>query len=154
MARELGALVAEAGTLLPGVVALRRRIHAEPELGLELPKTQQAVLEALADLDLEISIGGRTSAVVATLRGARPGPTLMLVFTARGSTGALIGPTLGGRLFTITVVWYSVKPLSLSMMRARTAGVPLSANPQVVEGDVPAVAYVTDVSGPLSQAKA
>jgi hippurate hydrolase len=78
MARGLGALVAEAGALLPGVVALRRRIHAEPELGLELPKTQQAVLEALADLDLEIATGGRTSAVVATLRGARPGPTLML----------------------------------------------------------------------------
>jgi amidohydrolase len=36
------------------------------------------VLEALADLDLEIHTGGTTSAVVAVLRGARPGPTLLL----------------------------------------------------------------------------
>jgi hippurate hydrolase len=78
MARGLGDLVAEAAAVLPGVVALRRRIHAEPELGLELPRTQQAVLEALADLDLEVTTGGRTSAVVVTLRGARPGPTVLL----------------------------------------------------------------------------
>jgi hippurate hydrolase len=59
-------------------VELRRRIHRHPELGLVLPETQKAVLEALADLDLEIHTGGSTSAVVAVLRGARTGPTLLL----------------------------------------------------------------------------
>lgn len=78
MASALPGLVADAEAVLPDVVALRRRIHAEPELGLELPRTQEAVLEALAGLDLEVATGGRTSAVVATLRGARPGPTLLL----------------------------------------------------------------------------
>jgi hippurate hydrolase len=78
MASALPGLMAEAEKVLPDVVALRRRIHAEPELGLELPRTQQAVLEALAGLDLEVATGGRTSAVVATLRGSRPGPTVLL----------------------------------------------------------------------------
>jgi hippurate hydrolase len=72
------ALHAEARTLLPEVVELRRRIHRRPELGLVLPETQKAVLEALGGLDVELQTGGRTSAVVAVLRGARPGPTLLL----------------------------------------------------------------------------
>jgi hippurate hydrolase len=68
----------EAEGLLPGAVELRRRIHSEPELGLVLPETQRAVLDAIGDLGLEVATGGRTSAVVATLRGDRPGPTLLL----------------------------------------------------------------------------
>lgn len=72
------ALLQEAKALLPGCVALRRRLHAEPELGLALPATQKAVLEALDGLGLDVETGGRTSAVTATLRGARPGPTLLL----------------------------------------------------------------------------
>ncbi len=67
-----------ARALLPDIVALRRRIHAWPELGLELPRTRDAVLESLADLDLEVEPAGRTSAVVAHLEGARPGRTLLL----------------------------------------------------------------------------
>jgi len=74
----LGELGAAAEALLPDLVALRRRVHAEPELGLELPRTRQAVLEALDGLALEIATGGSTGAVVATLRGARPGRTLLL----------------------------------------------------------------------------
>ncbi len=72
---ELLSLAEEA---LPDAIALRRRIHAHPELGLELPETRQAVLEALDGLDLEVATGGKTSAVVATLAGGRPGPTLLL----------------------------------------------------------------------------
>lgn len=72
------ALLEEAKALLPDCIALRRRLHAEPELGLDLPATKKAVLEAIAGLGLEVETGGRTSAVVAMLRGARPGPTLLL----------------------------------------------------------------------------
>lgn len=68
----------EAQELLPGCVALRRHLHAHPELGLELPATQAAILDALDGLGFEIATGGRTSAVVATLRGQRPGPTILL----------------------------------------------------------------------------
>jgi amidohydrolase len=71
-------LLKEARALLPAAVALRRRIHAQPELGLELPRTREAVLEALAGLDLEIERSEKTSGVVATLRGARPGPAVLL----------------------------------------------------------------------------
>jgi len=51
------------------MVALRRAIHAEPELGLETPKTREKLLAELADLDLEIRLHARTSGVVAVLRG-------------------------------------------------------------------------------------
>ena len=72
------ALLAEARAELPEAVRLRRRIHQNPELGLVLPETQRAVLEALDGLGLEIATGGATSAVVATLRGVRPGRTILL----------------------------------------------------------------------------
>jgi len=71
-------LLSDAAGLLPDVIALRRQIHRRPELGLDLPETQQAVLDALQGLDLEVATGGKTSAVVATLRGSRPGPTILL----------------------------------------------------------------------------
>lgn len=73
-----GELLAEARSLLPEVVELRRAIHAEPELGLELPRTREKILDALSDLDLEIATGGSTTHVTATLRGASAGPTLLL----------------------------------------------------------------------------
>jgi len=77
MARS-GQLLSEARDELPAAVRLRRRIHANPELGLVLPETQRAVLEALEGQGFAIATGGATSAVVATLGGARPGRTLLL----------------------------------------------------------------------------
>lgn len=70
------------------VVALRRRVHHHPELGLHLPRTQEAVLEELADLDLEITTGTSTTSVVADLVGASDGPTVLL----RGDMDALPMP--------------------------------------------------------------
>lgn len=75
----------EALALLPELVALRRELHAHPELGLQLPQTQQRVLEALEGLDLEITLGKEISSIVAVLRGGRPGPTVLL----RGDMDAL-----------------------------------------------------------------
>jgi amidohydrolase len=82
------ALLDEAEGGLPEAVALRRRLHAHPELGLELPLTQRAVLEALDGLGLEISVGERTTSVTAVLDGDRPGPTTLL----RGDMDALPMP--------------------------------------------------------------
>ncbi len=73
-----GDLLAEARALLPEVIELRRAIHAEPELGLDLPRTREKIEAALAELDLELSTGGSTAQVSATLRGRSPGPTLLL----------------------------------------------------------------------------
>jgi amidohydrolase len=66
-------------------VDLRRRLHRQPEIGLHLPRTQATVLEALADLPIEVTTGSSTSSVVGVLRGARPGPTYLL----RGDMDAL-----------------------------------------------------------------
>jgi amidohydrolase len=71
-------LLEEGERQLDRAVALRRRLHAHPELGLELPRTQEAVLEELDDLDLEVSVGTRTTSVTAVLIGDQPGPTTLL----------------------------------------------------------------------------
>src|SRR5215472_2739437 len=71
-------ILAEARGLLDDAIQLRRRIHHHPEIGLTLPRTQAAVLEALDGLGLEIETGQRTTSVVARLTGAKPGPTLLL----------------------------------------------------------------------------
>lgn len=51
------------------LIAFRREMHADPEIGLHLPRTQARVLEALKDLELEIVLGTSTTSVVAVLRG-------------------------------------------------------------------------------------
>jgi hippurate hydrolase len=56
------------------LVALRRELHQIPEVGLELPLTQQAVLRALDGLDLEVRLGRGLSSVVAVLRGRGGNP--------------------------------------------------------------------------------
>ncbi|HEU5320543.1 MAG TPA: M20 family metallopeptidase [Methylomirabilota bacterium] len=78
MSVELGAVRDEAQALLDDAVELRRRLHRRPELGLTLPETQRAVLEALAGQGLTVRTGRALTSVVATLEGARPGRTLLL----------------------------------------------------------------------------
>jgi hippurate hydrolase len=58
------------------IVALRREIHREPELGFETGKTAKKVLEALDGLPLEVETGIAENGVVATLQG--DGPTVAL----------------------------------------------------------------------------
>ena len=67
-----------AETILPDVIAIRRRIHRRPEIGLQLPETQAAVAASLRDLGLEPRLGQATSSVTAVMEGARPGPTILL----------------------------------------------------------------------------
>ena len=87
-ALDPGELLAEAGDLLDDVVALRRDLHRRPELGLDLPRTQARVLEALDGLPLTIRKGEGQSSIVADLDGGRPGPTVLL----RGDMDALPMP--------------------------------------------------------------
>jgi hippurate hydrolase len=81
--RELWASAGEHG--LHEAIVLRRAIHAEPELGLDLPKTTAKVKAALAGLPLEIREGPSTSGLVAILRGPANGRTVLL----RGDMDAL-----------------------------------------------------------------
>jgi hippurate hydrolase len=60
------------------LVRFRRTLHAEPEVGLDLPRTKEKVLAALDGLPLEITTGTGLSSVTAVLRGARPGPAVLL----------------------------------------------------------------------------
>ncbi len=72
------ALLAEANGVIDGAVELRRRIHRHPETGLDLPITQEAILESLDGLGFELGTGTAITSVVATLDGDRPGPTTLL----------------------------------------------------------------------------
>lgn len=68
----------DSAALLPELVSLRRTIHAHPEVGFDLPRTQKIILDALAGLGLEISTGTRLSSVTAVLRGETDGPSILL----------------------------------------------------------------------------
>jgi hippurate hydrolase len=72
------ALLDEARKLLPEVVRLRRQIHRRPEVGLTLPHTQSAIIDALGDLKLQITTGKELSSVVAVLEGRSAGRTVLL----------------------------------------------------------------------------
>jgi amidohydrolase len=78
-------LLEEARDLLPDAVALRRELHQRPEIGNDLPITQDLVLEALDGLPLTITKGESTSGIVAVLEGSGDGPTVLL----RGDMDAL-----------------------------------------------------------------
>src|SRR5699024_6857744 len=62
---------AESDALLPQLQQIRRSLHRNPEVGLDLPLTQRTVLDALDGLDLEVTTGDGLSSVVAVLRGGR-----------------------------------------------------------------------------------
>ena len=80
-----GTLIDEANELLPAAVRLRRKLHERPEIGLELPFTQDAILDAISGLPLQIHTGQQLSSIVAVLEGGLPGPTMLL----RGDMDAL-----------------------------------------------------------------
>jgi amidohydrolase len=60
------------------IVALRRDIHREPELGFDTERTAEKVLGALDGLPLDIETGIAKNGIVATLEGEGDGPTVAL----------------------------------------------------------------------------
>jgi amidohydrolase len=81
-------LLAAAVDLQPDTVALRRRLHRRPEVGLQLPETQATILDAISGLPLTVTRGTSITSVTGVLEGARPGPTVLL----RGDMDALPMP--------------------------------------------------------------
>jgi hippurate hydrolase len=65
-------LLDDAKDLADDLIALRHRLHRHPELGLQLPRTQETVLAALDGLGLEVSTGTSSTSVTAVLRGTAP----------------------------------------------------------------------------------
>jgi hippurate hydrolase len=79
-----GGIATAALELQTQTVELRRQIHRQPEIGLELPRTQALILSTLEGLGYQIATGSGCSSVVATLEEGR-GPTVLL----RGDMDAL-----------------------------------------------------------------
>jgi amidohydrolase len=75
------------------LVALRRDLHAHPELGFEEERTSAIVRAFLAECGLEIHSGLGKTGVVATLRGRSDGPSIAL----RADMDALAMPETADR---------------------------------------------------------
>jgi amidohydrolase len=78
-------VIDDAEAMAGDLAELRHAFHREPELGLNLPRTQARIIDALSDLPLTVTAGDQLSSVTAVLRGGRPGPTVLL----RGDMDAL-----------------------------------------------------------------
>jgi amidohydrolase len=100
---DLNRFLDEAKELLPAAVALRRRIHAHPELGLDLPLTTEAVLDGLQGLDVEIARGKSTSGLVVSLTGTKSGSQSGRTILLRGDMDALPMPEETGLDFASEV---------------------------------------------------
>jgi amidohydrolase len=83
------------------LIALRRRLHQVPEVGLQLPQTQAMVLAELSGLDLEVTTGTSVSSVVAVLRGSAADRTDRVVLL-RGDMDALPVVETSGEPFAAT----------------------------------------------------
>ena len=68
----------EAQEIQNDLASLRRHIHQEPEIGLDLPKTQAKIVAALDGLGLEVTTGKALSSVTAVLRGSKSQKTVLL----------------------------------------------------------------------------
>lgn len=71
-------LLAAADDLSEQMIGIRREIHRNPELGLELPKTQERLLEELASAGLQGTPGKDLSSITAVIEGDHDGPTMLL----------------------------------------------------------------------------
>ena len=93
-----------AETILPDLVALRRAIHREPELGLHNPLTLAKIKDALAGLPLSFREGPSTTGLVATLEcGGGNGRRVLLrgdmdALPLTEETGVDYGSTIDGAM--------------------------------------------------------
>ena len=69
---------AAAERIAPRVVAVRRDLHAHPELSNREERTGHFVAERLRELGLQVRYPVAKTGVVAVLRGAKPGPAVAL----------------------------------------------------------------------------
>jgi len=97
------ALLEQAQEFESRITSLRRAIHAEPELGLETPRTMAKVRADLADLPLSWKEGPSCTGAVAILQGAKPGPAVLLrgdmdALPMGEDTGLPFASTLPGRM--------------------------------------------------------
>ena len=70
-------LIKQANTKQADLVKVRRELHQTPEFGLDLPKTLEIILREVGDLG-EVTLGKDMTAAAILIRGAQPGPTVLL----------------------------------------------------------------------------
>src|SRR5258708_33754729 len=75
--RMAAGILEDAAAISNEIAELRHAIHAEPEIGLDLPKTQHKVLSALAGLPLAITTGQALTSVTAALRAGKPAKAVL-----------------------------------------------------------------------------
>lgn len=93
-------LIEDARALQGEITALRRAIHAEPELGLHTPMTRDKVRAALDGLPLTWREGPSTTGLVATLKGGAGAGRCVLL---RGDMDALAMPEETGLDYASTI---------------------------------------------------
>ncbi|WP_285596241.1 M20 family metallopeptidase [Actinomycetospora sp. NBRC 106378] len=115
------------------LVELRRRLHRAPEIGLQLPRTQETVLAALDGLPLEITTGTSTTSVTAVLRGASRDRAVLL----RGDMDALPVDEQSGEPFASEVAG-AMHACGHDLHTAMLVGAArvLSAHREALQGDV------------------
>ncbi|MYF64051.1 MAG: amidohydrolase, partial [Rhodothermaceae bacterium] len=67
-----------AKALLPRLISLRRTIHQYPELAFEEHATSALVRKELTGMGIQCLTAAANTGVIATIRGSRPGPTVLL----------------------------------------------------------------------------
>jgi amidohydrolase len=60
------------------IIATRRQFHVIPELGFEENETAKVIADRLVTAGLEVETGIGKTGLVGVLKGAKPGPTLMI----------------------------------------------------------------------------
>ena len=73
-----GEIEAATAKIMPQVIAWRRHIHQNPELGNREVKTAKLIAEELRKLGIETRTGIAKTGVVGVLKGAQPGPVIGL----------------------------------------------------------------------------
>ena len=96
-------LLQDARGIADRITALRRAIHAEPELGLETPKTLAKVRAELADLPLEWREGSSCTGAVAVLNAGKARRSVLLrgdmdALPMEEHTGLPFASTVAGRM--------------------------------------------------------
>ncbi len=98
--QQISALIA---AVEPRLVALRRDIHAHPELGFETERTAALVAEELRALGLSPRTGVGRTGVTAEIKGGAPGPCLIIradmdALPIQEQTGLPFASTIPGRM--------------------------------------------------------
>ncbi|MCZ8149241.1 MAG: M20/M25/M40 family metallo-hydrolase, partial [Roseomonas sp.] len=92
-----------AEALQPALVAIRRDIHAHPELAFEETRTAGIVAAELARLGIPHRTGVGRTGVLGVIEGARPGPTLAIradmdALPIHEETGLPFASTVAGKM--------------------------------------------------------